>query len=418
MKIRCLGGFKEVGRNAILLESSNDRILMDYGLKVETAEIPLKITQSLTALLLSHPHLDHSGMVPFIYHNQICPIFSTISTFDQSNMLLKDSMKVAKLKNFPERFSLRDMEKMQNHEMRITYGQEFEIGSTLVDVADAGHVPGSCMFLLKSENKKILYTGDFKLRPTQLLSGARLEAIKDVDVVIMESTYGNREHPPREKIEKELYNTIQQTIANNGVALLPCFAVGRAAELLMVLDRFRQEFRIFLDGMAKEATEIALRYPEFLRDPKAVKKALEDVVPLYSNEDRKMAISKPSVIITTAGMMSGGPVIHYIKKLYDRENCSIIFTGYQVPNTPGRYLLESGRYKEDDLDLKVKMNVKYLDFSAHASRSELLELIKKTNPKKVICMHGDHCEEFAQDIKKGFGIEAVAPANGDVVGLD
>lgn len=415
MKIRCLGGFREVGRSAVLFEDK-EKILMDYGLKVESGEIPEKVPFNIDGILLSHPHLDHSGMIPNMYHNQFCQTFSTISSFDQSHLLLKDSMKIAKLKNFPQRFSLRDIEKMQRHEARITFGQQFEIGNTLIDVLDSGHIPGGCGFLLDS-GKRIFYTSDFKSSPTRLLNAARFD-VKDIDVLITESTYAFREHPPRKELEDKLHEIIRETINNDGIALLPCFAVGRSAEILMLLDEFRKEFPIFLDGMAREATEIALRYPEFLRDHKALKKALEDVVPLYTAEDRNMALKRPCAIVSTAGLLEGGPAVWFLKKLYDKPNCSLVFTGFQIPNTAGRMVLDTGRYRNEGLDLKIKMNVKYLEFSAHADRPELLELVKNTNPKKVICMHGDKCEEFAQEIRKDFGVDALAPKNGDVVELD
>ncbi len=419
MRIKCLGGFREVGKNSVLLEHENEKILLDYGVKVETNEVPLRPPDDINAMLIAHAHLDHSGMAPAHFQNGRCPVFSTVSTFDQAHMLLKDSIKVSRLKGVKERFNERDLEAMMKNEKRITYGQEFEVGNARVDVIDAGHVPGSCMFLLKTGKKNILFTSDFKIDQTNLLSGARLETIRDrVDVAIMESTYGLKEQPKRSSTEEELFSTIKSTIESGGMALLPCFAVGRAAEILMVLDKYKSSFRVFLDGMAKEATEIALRYPEFLRDPALLKKALEDVVPLYSNDDRKMAISKPSVIITTAGMMSGGPIVHYLKELYNKEESAIIFTGFQAPKTPGRYLMDTHSYKENGLNLKVKMQIKYLSFSAHAGRSEILQFIKKTNPEKIICMHGDECEKFALDINTRLGIEALAPANGDVVELD
>lgn len=410
MIIRCLGGFQEVGRNAVLLESGKERLLFDYGVKVETGEVPP--ATNADNILLSHAHLDHSGNIPALFKRFCCPVYSTAASFEQAHLLLKDSIKVAKLKNFPVRFSESDIKTMQHHEVRVTYGQQFELGNALVDVYDAGHVPGSASFLIEVEGKKIVYTGDFKLSATNLLNGARFNF--DCDVAIMENTYSYKEHPPRQQIEKQLIEIINDTISNDGIALLPCFAVGRAAELLMLLDRYRISSRIFLDGMAKEATEIALHYPELLRDHKALQKALEDVVPLYTAEDRRMALKRPSVIITTAGMLSGGPVIHYLKKLYSRKECSLVFTGFQVPDTPGRRLFDTGWYRENDLNLKVNMGIHYLDLSAHAGRSELLDFIKKTAPEKIILMHGDRCEEFAKELQQQ-GLDAVAPENGDTV---
>ncbi len=410
MNFRCLGGFGEVGRNGVLLDTGSERILFDYGIKTEESEIPLKAGK-VDGTLLTHPHLDHSGVVPTIK----APIYSTAASLDQARLLLKDSIKVARLNKKPEFFSERDIKNMR--ENRVTYGQQFEIGNSLIDVYDAGHVPGSAGFLVEAGGKRIFYTGDYKMSATRLLNGARFD-LGDIDILFTESTYSNREHADRSKTEKRLKEIIEQTLANDGIVLIPVFAVGRAAELLMVIDSFKIDAPKYLDGMAKEATEIALRYPEMLRDHKALEKAVEHVIPLYTNKDRQMAIKRPSIIISTSGMLTGGPVSHFIKKLYKNEKCSIAFTGFQVQGTPGRVLIETGHYvKEDeDIDLEVKMNINYLDFSAHSGRSELIKFIKKTNPGKVVCMHGDRCEDFALELQE-MGFDAIAPKNGDNISI-
>lgn len=406
MKIECLGGFREVGKSGVVVDDGNTRLLLDYGIKVETGETPLS-AKNIDALLLSHAHLDHSGMIPTIKKD----IYATTATFDQAHLLLEDSIKVAKKRNMPIRFSKNDIYKMK--EFIVTYGQEFEVGDISVDVYDAGHVPGSAGFLLNTK-KRIFYTGDFKLSETRLLRGANYKKIKDVEILITESTYAYKEHPPREAVEKKLIEIIQDTIANDGNVLIPAFAVGRAAEILLVLYAYKIKYPIYLDGMAKEATEIIMRYPELLKNHKTLKKALERVIPLYTAKDRKIALKGPSIIVTTAGMLSGGPVIYFLKKLRKREDCSLIFTGFQVPGTPGRHLLETGIYSNENVSFKVKMNIKYLDFSAHSSRSELLELIEHMNPEKIIVMHGDNCEEFAAELEQK-GFKATAPKNGDTV---
>ncbi len=409
MRIKCLGGFREVGRNAILLEGK-ENLLLDYGIKVESSEIPLMPKEHIDGLLLSHPHLDHCGVVPIIRSH----LYATAATLDQARLLLKDSIKIAKLKGHTLRFSERDVERM--NVSRITYGQQFDIGQATIDVFDSGHVPGSCGFLINTNNKKIFYTGDFKLSETRLLNGARFD-LNDIDVLLMENTYSYKEHPPREQVESELVEIINNTLAQDGNVLVSTFAVGRAAELLMVLDSYKIKYPVFLDGMAKEAVDITLRYPELLRDYKALKKAVENVIPLYSQADRKMSLKRPSVIVTTSGMLSGGPVVHFLEKLHKAPNCSLVFSGFQVPKTPGRILLDTGKFVDEENKIKfdVKMKIKYLDFSAHASRSELLEFIKKTNPEKTVLLHGDRCEEFAGEIKESFGINAVAPENGDSI---
>jgi len=407
MKFQCLGGFQEVGRNAVLMETGSERLLMDYGMKVEEGEVPIPPKGYIDATLLTHPHLDHSGMVPTLK----APLYSTAAALDQARLLLFDAIKVGKIKGQPERFRTEDVENLK--ENRVTYGQQFEVGQAMIDVFDSGHVPGSCGFLIDTHGKKIFYSGDFRLSDTRLLNGARFN-IKNIDVLFTETTYAFKEHAPREDVEKNLIRLVNETIERNGTALIPTFAVGRAAELLMVLDAYGIKYPIYLDGMAKQATEISLRYPELLRDHSALQKAVEDVVPLYSNADREMALKKPAVIVTTSGMLSGGPVIQFLKKIYGDPNSSLIFTGFQVPDTPGRVLMDTGHYidEENKIDLEVKMNMHYLDFSAHAGRTELLDFINNINPEKVVCMHGDRTKDFAEELK-GKGFDAIAPAIGD-----
>ncbi len=405
MRIHCLGGFREVGRSAVLLETESERILLDYGIKVETGETPLQ-AKEVSALLLTHAHLDHVGLAPVVKSE----VYATAATLDQGRLLLEDSLKVAKRKNQPIHFSKRDIRKMKT--FIVTYGQRFELGNCEIEVFDAGHVPGSAGFLIEGD-KRVFYTGDFKLSDTRLLNGARFD-VKDVDVLITESTYAYKEHPPRKIVEEKLIEIVEETIARDGNVLIPVFAVGRAAEILLVLHAHKIKHPIYLDGMAKEATEIIMRYPELLKNHKALKKALDRVIPLYTQRDRKIALKNPSVIVTTAGMLSGGPVVHFLKKLYNREDCALVFTGFQVPGTPGRELLETGMFVSENLKLKVRMRIKYLDFSAHCSRSELLEFIESVNAGKIIVMHGDSCEEFAAELRE-MGYEAVAPENGEVL---
>jgi putative mRNA 3-end processing factor len=414
MRINCLGGGREVGRNAILIEGK-ENILFDYGVKVETSEIP-KPANKVDNLVLGHAHLDHCGSIPVLYRKSKFPTFSTIATFDQAHLLLKDSLKIGRIKGFVKHFGESDIEKMKKNEARVTYGQRFEAENFSMDVFDAGHIPGSIAPLIEMNGKRILYVSDFNTNPTRLLNGAKIDA-KDVDVLILESTYSNRNHPDRNETEKKFFEAIQGTISNGGVAVLPCFAVGRAAEILMILDRFKANFPIYLDGMAKEATEIALNYPEFIKDPKALRKALDDVKPIYSNDERKKITKEPCAIVTSSGMLEGGPSVMYVKYLYDNIESSIIFTGFILPRTAGRYLVDTGRFVTEGFDLKIKMGIHAFDFSAHSGRDDLFDFVNKIKPEKVVCIHGDNCERFATELR-GRGFDATAPKNGDTIDIN
>jgi putative mRNA 3-end processing factor len=408
IELECLGGCREVGRSALLLNFSNEtRILLDYGVKVESYELPRK-ARNVNALLLSHAHLDHCGFVPTLS----CEMYETAATLEQAHLLLEDSIKVLKERGLPLKFTLKDIKKMK--EVIVTYGQRFEIENVEVEVFDAGHIPGSSGFLLEYRGKKIFYTGDFKLKETRLLNGAHFDVEEHVDVLIMEATYAYQEHPPRKIVEEKLVRIIKETIERDGNVVIPVFAVGRAAEILLVLYEHNVKYPIYLDGMAKKAVEITLRYPELLKDHSALKRAMDRVIPIYTLQDRKLALKNPSIIVTTSGMLNGGPVVYFLKRLKNDERSSLVFTGFQVPGTPGREVLDKKVFDNGKERFEIKMDVHFLDFSAHAGREELLKLVKDLNPEKIVVVHSDYAEEFAYELREK-GYRAIAPENGDVI---
>jgi len=413
MKIKCLGGFREVGKTAVLVEGK-ENVLLDYGMDVETGKLPNPVNK-VDIAILGHAHLDHSGYYPVIYRRFKPPIYSTIATFELAHLLLKDSIKVAKYRGLARRFEKNDIEKMKKHEVIVTYGQKIEGDDFSLDIFDAGHIPGSMAPLLEMENKRILYACDFNTNPSRLLNGASIDA-KDVDVLIIESTYSERNHSPRKETEKKFFEAVESTIANEGVAVIPCFAVGRAAEILMILKSFNPRFPVYLDGMAKTASQLAMKYPEFIRDPKALKKALNVSRLIWDEKDRKKVVREPCAIISSSGMLEGGPSVSYIKYLYNNAESSVIFTGFLIPNTAGRTLVETGRFVTEGFDLKIKMGIHRFDFSAHAGRDDLFKFVDDINPQKVICLHGDNCEGFAKELKEK-GFDAIAPNNGDTIDI-
>lgn len=415
VKISCLGGFREVGKNAVLIEGKHDTILFEFGLKVESGETPLMPKKTPDALFLTHGHLDHLGSIPILYKKASFPIYGGAPTKDYAELLLNDSLKIARIKQIPKKFSKNQIKKMLANWKDIKYNKKIKVGKSTVEVYSAGHIPGSAMYVVNIDGKRILYTGDFKLDTTKVVDGANIDVGK-IDALLMETTYSSREHPSRTAVEKELGEVIKKTIQKGGIVVLPVFAL-RAGEILMILNKLKLKVPIYLDGMARKATMIMIKYPQFTRNSFELKKALSKVKSVKSEDDRNAAIKQPSVIVTTGGCMDGGPIVHYLKHLYARKDCALILTGFQIPKTAGRYLVDTGRYVANDMDLKLKMQLYQLDFSGHAGRAELLRFVKKIRPKKVICMHGDYCERFATEIKGRFGIEALAPKNGDVIEL-
>ncbi|RLI98095.1 MAG: MBL fold metallo-hydrolase [Candidatus Aenigmatarchaeota archaeon] len=408
--ISFLGGGREVGRMGILLDNSSQRFLMEYGVNVERMDVPIHPKMPIDALLLSHPHLDHSGHIPSLYREGWKGrVYATPATFDISNMLLKDSLKVQKIKGMQPSYGPNNIAMMDNLGMNTRFGKPKSFKTATVTFNDAGHVPGSASILTETDDKRILFTGDIKFEETMLMNGAYRD-YRDIDVLITESTYSYKDHPPRQSIVDGIRDMISKTIEGGGFALLPCFAVGRTQEMLLIASEMG--YPVYIDGMGIRATKAALMHPESVKDHGKLQEAFGRAKKIRNNKQRKDALRKPSIIITTAGMLNGGPVHFYIKRLINKPENTMIMNGFQVDGTVGRTLLETGRYIYEDMDVKPRMAVEFMDLSAHCGKSNLLDFIEKTNPGKVFLVHGEHTEEFAKELE-GMGFDATAPQNGD-----
>ncbi|MEM5766531.1 MAG: MBL fold metallo-hydrolase [Candidatus Aenigmatarchaeota archaeon] len=410
IQISFLGAMQTVGASGILVDTGTEKILLDYGTKIREVPptFPIPIQGKPDVILLSHSHLDHSGAVAiFSANGNGCPIYSTSVTKPLTELLLLDSLKISHEEGVSLPFKKNDVQETMENFVLIPYRQLFKLHSTKFEFFDAGHIPGSSMILLNFNNKNLLYTGDLKTTDTRLLKKADLNLPK-IDYLITESTYSDREHPDRKSQEKELVKIIESTLAIDGHCLIAGFAIGRLQEILLILDKYGIDYPLYLDGMGKKATTIINQHKNSLKEPDSLDKALRKVEYITSERARKRAIREPSVILTTSGMLTGGPIVWYLRKLYSDRRSSLVLTGWQLEDTPGKILLETGRLITKELDLEVKMLVKRLDFSAHAGRSELFEFVKNLNPEKVFCIHGDHTEEFASELKED-GIDAVAP---------
>ena len=183
------------------------------------------------------------------------------------------------------------------------------------------------------------------------------------------------------------------------------------------MEKYGIDVPIYIDGMRVTATEIALRYSEFLRYPQMIKRAFDRATKIRNNTQREKVLKKkqPCVIITTSGMLNGGPVAHYLQHLKDQRNCYLAMTGFQAEGSAGRNLLDTGVYKTEDKEFKLKVPFEKLDFSAHAGKRELMSYIKSLNPEKIVCVHGDKTKEFAAALHDEHGFDAAAPKVGDTI---
>ena len=421
IRLSFLGGAQEVGRSATLVDSGVERMLLDYGIKinVKPTDYPEKVKGNLSAVLLSHAHLDHSGAIPVLFNQgRKIPVYGLNITKLLTRMLLIDSHKIARYEGEEERYTKKDIRKTTKNFIPVKYKKTFRIGNVKVTPFDAGHISGSVMYLLEIKGKRLLYACDYNLSDTRLIKGADMN-LPEVHYLITESTYAQREHPDRQNEERKMMKAIKETLSNDGIAIISSFAIARAQEIFLILDEYEPKAKIYVDGMAQKATRIIAQYPELQKDYNILERALQrlEIQTISNPRKRKNILKKPCIIITTSGMLSGGPVVHYLEKLYDKENCSLILTGFQVPGTEGAVLLETGHYIHGDLDLELKMNVRKFDFSSHASRTELFRFVKHLNPEKVFCVHGDNTEGFAEELREE-GFDAIAPNDDRIFNLD
>ncbi|MCK4883859.1 MAG: MBL fold metallo-hydrolase, partial [Candidatus Diapherotrites archaeon] len=230
--------------------------------------------------------------------------------------------------------------------------------------------------------------------------------------------YCNREHEPRKDVENHFIDKISETLDTGGAAMVPAFAVGRAQEIVQVVADNDFGVPIYLDGMAKDASDIIVSYPEFIRDYDALQSALQECIWIENERERRRIKKEPYIVVTTAGMLSGGPIYHYMWANRKNENSKILLTGYQVPGTPGEKLMREGTISIRNTELKMNQEVIKFDFSSHAGKQDIFDFVKDINPEKIMCVHGDgeNIIEFEKELKEA-GFDAVAPKLGDTLNL-
>jgi putative mRNA 3-end processing factor len=391
----------------------NGEVLLDYGIKIgDISEYPLDGMEP-KVVLVSHGHLDHCGAVPnLMYQNP--EVFMTPPTAEFTFLLGKDTLKLAEnTLSGVSPFDPDDLNKLSRRTQKIDYGETFKTHGYRVCFYDAGHIPGASGIHLESESgESLFYTGDFNLEETRLVPGAA--EFPEADTLVLESTYFGEEHVPRKETEERFIESVLDTLDRGGTALIPAFAIGRTQEILMLLDA--HGIQAYVDGMGRDVYKILKKYPEYLKNPELLDRAFGRAIPV-KDQHRDSVLKEPSVIVTTAGMMNGGPVLYYLSRLYKDPSSKVLLTGYQVEGTNGRLALEH-RFVETRGDiLTLKPRVEQYDFSAHSGDSELKRVVKdfcRKSTERVFVMHGNKTESFAQWISEEIGVDAYAPANGEL----
>ena len=415
MKLSFLGACREVGRSAVFLETEKGvRLLLDSGVKVhDHYETHLQPPAPPHAVVVSHAHLDHSGGAPITAKKLHAPFFATFPTIPLSALLYEDSIKIARQEGFSLPFGATDLHRLDRLFYPLPYEQpyEFHDGTTL-ELLDAGHIVGSAMPVVRERSgRSLLYTGDFKTLPTRMHNGCSYPE-EPVNTLVIESSYADREQEPRAQLEQDFVEDVRGVLEEDGVALVPCFAIGRTQEILQVLHKANLHAPIYTQGMGEKASQIFSEYSSYVRDPKALNAALAAAKPVAGRSKRRI-LQGPSVIVCTAGMLDGGPALEYLAKLNESGHGAVLLTGYQVEGTNGRRLIETSCVRYKGRLLKITLPMKWRSFSAHSSKSELFSFVKGINPEKVFCVHGDDkvCQSFAAELNEQ-GFEAAAPEAG------
>jgi len=440
VRMICLGGFREVGRSCILVETPKSKVLMDCGINVgggeKNAYPYLQVKEfdpsELDAIIISHPHLDHVGMAPYLYEYGFeGPIYLTHPSLDLATMLCLDYIDVLRKNGTQPPYTAKGVKEMVKHSITLDYNEVSDVGPDVrLTFQQAGHLLGSSLVHLHVGQglHNIVYTGDIKFCPTRLFDPSFTD-FQRVETLIIESTYGGSEDhmPPRRESEQKLLDIIERTLERKGKVIIPSFAVGRAQELMCILSESGFEHTVYIDGMIWDATAIHTAYPEYL-SRRLERKIFQGDNPfmnkifkkLTTPDERKKAWEDDScVIISTSGMLSGGPVMEHIKALGEDPKNTLIFVGYQGEGTLGRRIQKG--WKEVPINnngkqstLKLGMEVETIaGLSGHSDRNQLLNFINrlKSKPERIITCHGDNTTplNFARDLHKIFRLETLAP---------
>ncbi len=343
-------------------------------------------------------------------------IYSTSLTARLCALLARDTLKIAEKKGHIIPYYTEEIQEFERYARPAVYREGFQTSGYTACFYDAGHIPGSASVYLEKDKQTLFYTGDINTITTELQNGADTD-YPESDTLLIESTYFGKDHTPREALEKRFIESIKETLDIGGRAIIPAFSIGRTQEIMLVLKKYG--LQAYVDGMGVDVFNIIKRSPEYVRDIVKLEKIFTNSN-IMKPEQRKEIIREPAVIVTSAGMLNGGPVLYYISEMGDDPKSKIHLTGYQVEGTNGRTAIERG-YIEDRNDIKhLNCRIELFDFSAHCGDAQLKDLVKKfcdNGTRTVIPVHGDNTSGFADWVKEEIGVESIAPANGETIYL-
>lgn len=453
IKITFLGGATSVTGSNFLLEtvgeSKETRVMLDCGLfqgsrmfDVRNREVFQYDLSTLDALIVSHPHLDHTGRIPRLVKEGFRGrIISTPPTSELAYVMLLDSMGVLKKESehdkMPPLYDEADVERTFLHWEKFKYHEEFSVGPLRIRFKDAGHVLGSAITEISYGHKKVAYTGDLGNTPAPLLPDT--ETLEDVNYLLIESVYGDRNHEHRMDRKAFLEDTIEETINRGGTLVIPAFSLERTQEVLFEIKEMRDNGRIpkvpvFLDSpLAIKVTDIYRHYSQYYKPEVRGKFDLgEDLFdfmglhPTLTTEQSKAiaAHEGPKIIIAGSGMSNGGRILHHEKRYLSDPKSTLLIMGYQAPGTLGRVIQDGApSVSIHGMQVPIRAMVKTISgYSAHKDSQSLIDYVQHSSAslEKVFVVLGElrSASFLSQRLRDFVGVDAVVPKAGDSVILN
>jgi KH/beta-lactamase-domain protein len=449
VRMTVLGGAQEVGRSAFLVKTRESSVLLDCGINPGSQrpfeafprfDSPEFQIDQLDAVVITHAHLDHCGLAPFLYkYGYDGPLYCTAPTSNLMTMLQLDYLDVANKQGITAHYDQKDVRECVLHTIPLRFGVVTDIAPDIrLTLHNSGHILGSAMVHLHIGEglHNIVYTGDYKFGRTMLLEAAATEFPR-IETVVTESTYGGQEDymPSRLESEENLTKVINETLENKGKVLIPVPAVGRAQEIMLIIDGYMKrglmkEAPVFIEGMISEATAIHTAYPEYLSREVRHSILHEEVNPFQSDYftivehpsvRQGIMEGEPCIVLATSGMLEGGPVIEYFKNWADDDKNTIIFVSYQIEGTMGKRV-QKGVNEVTMMDnegklgvVQVKMRVESIEgFSGHSDRRQLVNYLThlKPKPEKIFVCHGEKSKikSIAGFLNRKSGSTTIVPA--------
>ncbi len=454
IRVTYLGAGRQVGRSAILLQTPESRVLFDCGIDPANSanqypylEAPEFRINELDAVVITHAHLDHSGLLPYLFKfGYRGPVYCTAPTRDIMALLQLDTIKIARNEGQEPIYSSDDIKEVVKHTIVLDYGEVTDVTPDVrITLHNSGHMLGSAMVHIHVGNglHNILYTADMKFTKTQLLSPAET-SFPRLETLLIEATYGGKDNvlPPYKEQDEMVVQIIEDTIKRGGKVLIPTLGSGRGQEMIVLLEnliregKLREDIPIYIDGMVWDITAIHTAYPEFLNNTVRNQIFQRDNNPFLmpnihrvgSQKERKQLIEEggPCIILATSGMLVGGPSVQYLRELADNPKNSLVFSCYQPEGSLGKRIkdglreisFQNGKRIET---VPIKLEVHKIEISGHADRRELMNFYKRLSPKprRVLVNHGEQsrCLDLARSLHQQFRVETTAPRNLDCIRL-